>query len=201
MDDLSIASLTVLHSIPPCRYDWHQTGTQVVVSFYAKACLPEQCLFEANQTSVSETPPSFYRNLVVSAVLCISLLQSRILLLFDNGKNQQFIEFRFYGVRTGPIGSCDSLNVTHHYDSHAHCYVHMGVVILPLTFVWLSPSPPSLSLPPSLPSSLQIVDVERSSVELLGTKAELKLRKADPVSWASLELKAPPPPQDDKSGE
>ena len=41
------------------RYDWHQTGTQVVIAFYAKACVPGQCLFEANQTSVSHlTSPS-----------------------------------------------------------------------------------------------------------------------------------------------
>jgi hypothetical protein len=98
-----------------CRYDWHQTGTQVVISFYAKACIPEHCLFETNQTSC------------------------RILLLFDNGKRQQLTELRFYGV----------------------------------------------------------IDVDRSSVELLGTKVELKLRKADPITWASLELKLEP--QNDKS--
>ena len=43
----------------------------------------------------------------------------------------------------------------------------------------------------------QVIDVDRSSVELLGTKVELKLRKADPITWASLELK--PEPQNDKS--
>ena len=36
---------------------------------------------------------------------------------------------------------------------------------------------------------VKVIDVERSCVELLGSKAELKLKKADPISWASLELK------------
>jgi hypothetical protein len=92
-----------------CRYDWHQTGTQVVVSFYAKACVPEQCLFEANPTS------------------------AHILISFDNGKHQQLTELQFYGV----------------------------------------------------------IDIAQSSVELLGTKAELKLRKADPIPWASLQPQPP----------
>ncbi|CAI8058161.1 Cysteine and histidine-rich domain-containing protein [Geodia barretti] len=39
-----------------CRYDWHQTGTQVVIAFYAKACVPEQCLFEDQPNLVSSSP-------------------------------------------------------------------------------------------------------------------------------------------------
>lgn len=35
-----------------CRVDWHQTGSMVVVSFYAKACLPEKSFVEANPTNV-----------------------------------------------------------------------------------------------------------------------------------------------------
>ncbi|CAI8058159.1 Cysteine and histidine-rich domain-containing protein 1, partial [Geodia barretti] len=38
-----------------CRYDWHQTGTQVVIAFYAKACVPEQCLFE-DQPNLGQSP-------------------------------------------------------------------------------------------------------------------------------------------------
>ena len=36
-----------------------------------------------------------------------------------------------------------------------------------------------------------MIDVELSTVELLGTKAEVKLRKLEPISWASLELRPP----------
>ncbi|KAJ8351294.1 hypothetical protein SKAU_G00227700 [Synaphobranchus kaupii] len=33
-----------------CRYDWHQTGAQVVVTVYAKNSVPEQSYVEANRT-------------------------------------------------------------------------------------------------------------------------------------------------------
>ena len=33
----------------------------------------------------------------------------------------------------------------------------------------------------------QAIEPDRSSVELLGSKVEVKLRKADPFSWAALE--------------
>lgn len=36
-----------------CRMDWHQTGSMVVVVFYAKASLPDKSLIEANPTNVS----------------------------------------------------------------------------------------------------------------------------------------------------
>lgn len=36
-----------------CRYDWYQMGSFVVISLFAKACLPEQCSFQANATTVS----------------------------------------------------------------------------------------------------------------------------------------------------
>lgn len=35
-----------------CRYDWHQTGSYVCISIYAKTCNPEQTYVEANQTSL-----------------------------------------------------------------------------------------------------------------------------------------------------
>ena len=43
----------------------------------------------------------------------------------------------------------------------------------------------------------QVIDVDRSSVELLATKAEVKLKKADPIAWATLELKPPKPTASD----
>ena len=52
-------------------------------------------------------------------------------------------------------------------------------------------------------SAPQVIDVDHSSVDLLGTKAEVKLKKADPVKWATLELKPPKPPasEDDNKTE
>ena len=41
-------------------------------------------------------------------------------------------------------------------------------------------------------------------MELLGTKAEIKLKKAEPVSWRTLELVKPPKPaeeEDDKKAD
>ena len=43
---------------------------------------------------------------------------------------------------------------------------------------------PNFCLPPLL--SLQIVDVQQSSVNLAATKVEIKLRKAEPSSWRTL---------------
>lgn len=36
---------------------------------------------------------------------------------------------------------------------------------------------------------LQVVDVSRSSVDMMSAKVEVKLRKADPISWADLRFK------------
>lgn len=89
-----------------CRYDWHQTGSSVVVSIFTKGCVPERCLFEANPTSV------------------------RVFVCYENGKSEHQLNLRLFGV----------------------------------------------------------IDPEKSSVELLGTKAEVRLRKAAPISWATLQL-------------
>ncbi|KAL4657345.1 cysteine and histidine-rich domain-containing protein 1-like [Arapaima gigas] len=37
----------------PCRFDWHQTGSQVIVSIYAKNCNPELSFVEANSTVIN----------------------------------------------------------------------------------------------------------------------------------------------------
>lgn len=96
-----------------CRMDWHQTGSMVVVSFYAKACLPERSFIEANPTNI------------------------RVQLTFDSGKTEFLQEIKLHGV----------------------------------------------------------VDVLKSSVDMMSAKVEVKLRKADPITWADLHLKeqkAPP---------
>lgn len=38
-----------------CRHDWHQTGSNVVVTIYAKNANPEVSTVEANRTVVSLT--------------------------------------------------------------------------------------------------------------------------------------------------
>lgn len=39
--------------VMPCRFDWHQTGSQVIISIYAKNSLPELSFVEANSTTVN----------------------------------------------------------------------------------------------------------------------------------------------------
>lgn len=41
--------------VVPCRFDWHQTGSQVIISIYAKNAVPELSYVDANSTTVSET--------------------------------------------------------------------------------------------------------------------------------------------------
>lgn len=90
-----------------CRYDYRQTGTNIVVTIYAKLCDPEKCAVLANPTNLSTK------------------------LAFNGGANLFEMNLQLNGV------------------------------IVP----------------------------EESSVEFLGVKAEIKLRKRDPMSWPMLELK------------
>uniref|UniRef100_A0A668U706 Cysteine and histidine-rich domain-containing protein 1 n=1 Tax=Oreochromis aureus TaxID=47969 RepID=A0A668U706_OREAU len=39
--------------VMPCRFDWHQTSSQVIISIYAKNSLPELSYVEANSTTVN----------------------------------------------------------------------------------------------------------------------------------------------------
>ncbi len=55
-----------------CRYDWYQMGSFVVVSLFAKACLPEQCSFEANPTTVRVTHSYTYNVLVPTCIILFS---------------------------------------------------------------------------------------------------------------------------------
>lgn len=41
------------HKLVPCRFDWHQTGTQVIISIYAKNSIPELSYVDANSTTVN----------------------------------------------------------------------------------------------------------------------------------------------------
>lgn len=40
--------------VVPCRFDWHQTGAQVIISIYAKNAVPELSYVDANSTSVRD---------------------------------------------------------------------------------------------------------------------------------------------------
>uniref|UniRef100_A0A667XBR5 Cysteine and histidine-rich domain-containing protein 1 n=1 Tax=Myripristis murdjan TaxID=586833 RepID=A0A667XBR5_9TELE len=39
--------------VVPCRFDWHQTGGQVIISIYAKNSIPEMSYVEANSTTLN----------------------------------------------------------------------------------------------------------------------------------------------------
>ncbi|KAK2828358.1 hypothetical protein Q5P01_019392 [Channa striata] len=39
--------------VVPCRFDWHQTGSQVIISIYAKNAVPELSYVEANSTTLN----------------------------------------------------------------------------------------------------------------------------------------------------
>uniref|UniRef100_A0A8D3DMA6 Cysteine and histidine-rich domain-containing protein 1 n=1 Tax=Scophthalmus maximus TaxID=52904 RepID=A0A8D3DMA6_SCOMX len=39
--------------VVPCRFDWHQTGSQVIISIYAKNAIPELCYVDANSTTLN----------------------------------------------------------------------------------------------------------------------------------------------------
>ncbi|XP_023262376.1 cysteine and histidine-rich domain-containing protein 1-like isoform X2 [Seriola lalandi dorsalis] len=44
--------------VKPCRFDWHQTGSQVIISIYAKNSSPELSYVEANSTTAVEVKSS-----------------------------------------------------------------------------------------------------------------------------------------------
>uniref|UniRef100_A0A673AR87 Cysteine and histidine-rich domain-containing protein 1 n=1 Tax=Sphaeramia orbicularis TaxID=375764 RepID=A0A673AR87_9TELE len=39
--------------VVPCRFDWHQTSTQVIISIYAKNSIPELSYVDANSTTLN----------------------------------------------------------------------------------------------------------------------------------------------------
>ncbi|KAM6946391.1 cysteine and histidine-rich domain-containing protein 1a [Aplochiton taeniatus] len=39
--------------VVPCRYDWHQTSGEVIISIYAKNSVPQLSYVEANSTTVN----------------------------------------------------------------------------------------------------------------------------------------------------
>lgn len=55
----------------PCRFDWHQTGSQVIISIYAKNAIPDLSYVDANSTRVRDTLDEF-KTLVILLFVCFS---------------------------------------------------------------------------------------------------------------------------------
>ncbi|XP_042560174.1 cysteine and histidine-rich domain-containing protein 1-like [Clupea harengus] len=103
--------------VVPCRFDWHQTGSQVIISIYAKNAIPELSYVEGNSTTVN------------------------IHVIFE-GEKEFEQKISLWGV----------------------------------------------------------IDTSRSSVNMMASKIEVAMKKAEPMSWARLDL--PPvvnlPPKKEK---
>ncbi|XP_014893033.1 cysteine and histidine-rich domain-containing protein 1 [Poecilia latipinna] len=106
--------------VVPCRFDWHQTGTQVIISIYAKNALPELSYVDANSTTLN------------------------IHIIFDGEKEFQQ-DISLWGV----------------------------------------------------------IDVTKSMVNMMAAKIEVAMKKAEPMSWARLDLPPPvtPPKENDEKKE
>eukprot|EP00731_Ephydatia_muelleri_P032091 Em0023g598a len=99
-----------------CRCDWHQTGPFVVVSIFAKGCVPELSSFKVNPTNVL------------------------VALSFEGGKSEYQLHLKLHGI----------------------------------------------------------IEPSQSSAELMGSKVELKLRKAESFPWPTLVTKPPITSEADK---
>ncbi|KAJ8410842.1 hypothetical protein AAFF_G00187990 [Aldrovandia affinis] len=63
--------------IVPCRFDWHQTGSQVMISIYAKNSIPELSFVEGNSTKLNiriifEGEKEFEQNISLWGVIDVS---------------------------------------------------------------------------------------------------------------------------------
>lgn len=106
------------NKVAPCRFDWHQTGSQVTMSIYAKNSNPQLCSVEANSVSL------------------------KVHLIFEGEK-----EFEL-----------------------------------------------SLSL-------WGVIDIYKSVVNLMASKVEVVMKKAEPMSWARLDLPPPKPTNEMKENQ
>lgn len=65
----------------PCRFDWHQTGSQVIISIYAKNAIPELSYVDANSTTVREATADGFETPFLSVftvvLVCPSAQRSR----------------------------------------------------------------------------------------------------------------------------
>ncbi|XP_067288893.1 cysteine and histidine-rich domain-containing protein 1 [Pseudorasbora parva] len=102
--------------VVPCRFDWHQTGSQVIISIYAKNSLPELSSVEGNSTVL------------------------KIRIIFE-GEKEFEKQISLWGV----------------------------------------------------------IDASKSCVNMLAAKIEVVLKKAEPMSWARLDLPPAAPPKEEKN--
>lgn len=63
--------------VVPCRFDWHQTGSQVIISIYAKNAVPELSYVDANSTILNihvifEGEKEFVQNINLWGVIDVS---------------------------------------------------------------------------------------------------------------------------------
>lgn len=63
--------------VVPCRFDWHQTGSQVIISIYAKNSIPELSYVDANSTTLNihatfEGEKEFQQNISLWGVIDVS---------------------------------------------------------------------------------------------------------------------------------
>ncbi|XP_070773410.1 cysteine and histidine-rich domain-containing protein 1 isoform X2 [Enoplosus armatus] len=63
--------------VVPCRFDWHQTGAQVIISIYAKNAIPELSYVDANSTTLNihvvfEGEKEFNQNIIMWGVIDVS---------------------------------------------------------------------------------------------------------------------------------
>ncbi|XP_074529296.1 cysteine and histidine-rich domain-containing protein 1 [Halichoeres trimaculatus] len=63
--------------VVPCRFDWHQTGSQVIISIYAKNAIPELSYVDANSTILNirvifEGEKEFEQNINLWGVIDVS---------------------------------------------------------------------------------------------------------------------------------
>lgn len=99
--------------VVPCRFDWHQTGSQVIMSIYAKNAVPELSSVEGNSTVL------------------------KIRIIFE-GEKEFEQQISLWGV----------------------------------------------------------IDASKSLVNMMATKIEILLKKAEPMSWARLDLPPVAPPKE-----
>lgn len=63
--------------VVPCRFDWHQTGSQVIISIYAKNSIPETSYVEGNSTTLDihiifDGEKAFEKNISLWGVIDVS---------------------------------------------------------------------------------------------------------------------------------
>lgn len=112
---------------PICRHDWHQTGTTVCISIYAKKYDP------------------------VSSTVKLNPIRAKIELIFPEDGNKFEMDIELRGVNKN-------------YN---------------LTFFCLT--------------NLQVIDVTKSKVQMLASKVEIELKKAEPGAWSDLSFPKPAP--------